>query len=386
MSKRMTVRRNTQRMLWAESIGHCMNPECQDELIQNGSNNGEMAHIRPHADGGNVSFENLILLCRNCHKKIDESRMEATIARLRSWKKGRNNAIKGYFEKRYVSFQALEHAVTPLLERNGQIFHSYGPTSDDPHMSGRRALWLKFEGEIISNNRRLELILTNNKHLLHRENREFVTLFVAHVREFIETRDDSEIIRICLFPQELLSIFGIEEVADSWPPNLSALQNFVSHLIREERFVSLSISPETSVTYSDKGEIVTLMLSDRPRIQQIFWNGKFYIPQTTNVRIGDLVFFVQWLDKNKIAYEFPNKGDLTELVLNRKYKVKLCYEYVLSLSEIHAMDLTEGDTVINLHNWNNGPISKDANEYASSIGVRLFNQNDFFKFAHRNIK
>lgn len=350
MSKRMTVKRNIRRMLWAESIGHCMNPECQDELIQNGSNNGEMAHITPHADGGNVSFENLILLCRNCHKKIDESRTEATIAHLRSWKNGRNNAIKGYFEKRYVSFQALERAVAPLLERNGQIFYSYGPTNDDPHISGRRALWLKFEGEIISNNRRTELILTNNKHLLHKENREIVSRFVAHVREFIETRDDGEIIRICLFPQDLLSIFGIEEVADSLPPNLSALQNFVSHLICEGRFVSLSISPEPSVTYSDKGEIVTLMLSDRPRIQQIFWNGKFYTPQTTNVRIENLVFFVRWLDRNKIAYEFPNKGNLTELVLNRKYKVKLCYEYVLSLSEIHAMDLTEGDIVINLHN------------------------------------
>ena len=62
MSERTAVARNTKRMLWAEAIGHCMNPECQVELIKDGVSIGEMAHIKARADGGDVSFDNLLLL------------------------------------------------------------------------------------------------------------------------------------------------------------------------------------------------------------------------------------------------------------------------------------------------------------------------------------
>ena len=98
------------------------------------------------------------------------------------------------------------------------------------------------------------------------------------------------------------------------------------------------------------------------------------------------MFFVQWLCRNNILYEFADIDNLTILTLNGKYKIKLCYKYVLSLSDVHMMTLDKGDMVVNLHNWNNAPISEDARKYSSQIGVRLFSQNDFFQFAHNNIK
>ena len=156
MSTRPAVPRNTERMLWAEAIGHCMNPECQAELIDNGTSIGHMAHIETHATGGDVSFENLILLCSNCHIHTDANRTEASIGLLQEWKGNRNSEIERRFARRFSTFKELKKSVTPILKRNGQIFDSYGP-NDEPIGEERHKLWLKFEDEIVSNNRRLEL-------------------------------------------------------------------------------------------------------------------------------------------------------------------------------------------------------------------------------------
>ena len=375
----------TQRMLWAEAIGRCMNPDCQSELIRDGVSIGQIAHIKAHSDGGDVSFENLILLCSTCHIQIDASRTRATIPLLEKWKSNRNAEIAGRFTNRFSSFEDLRDSAVPILKRNAQIFDSYGPNGES-YTEERYNLWLKFESEIVSNNRRLELILTSNKRLLHEENQEIVDSFVAHAREFVETRKDKAALRVCLFPQKLLSIFGIAQTCVGLPPNLSALQNFVSHLIDTDCFISLGLNEEPCLTYLDKGETVMLMLEDRPRVQQIFWNGRFFRPRATDVRIGSLVFFVRWLSNNGIGYRFPNMRDLTALIINGEHKVRLFYKYVLSISDMHTMTFEEGDMVVNLHNWNGAPISDQAREYASQIGVRLFSQDDFFIFAHRNLK
>ena len=385
MSERPTVARNTERTLWAEAIGYCMNPKCQIALIKDGANIGEMAHIESHAVGGDVSFGNLVLLCGNCHTQIDGSRTGATVGELREWKKNRNNEIKRHFTRRYTSFRALQEAVTPILERNGQIFDNYGP-SDRYDSAERHKLWLRFEGEIISNNKCLELMLTRNKELLHKENQEIVDEFVSHNHEFIKTRGDDPVQRECLFPRDLLSVFGVAEELSGVPPNLSALQNFVSRLVKEGRFVSLELNATPCVTYLEGGAQVILMLEDRARVQQVFWNGRFFKPKSTDVRIEKLVFVAQWLNRNKIRYEFAETNNLTTLVLNGRHKVRLCYEYVLSLAGLHAMALDRGDIVVNLYNWNDAPISKAAHGYAEQIGVQLFSQDEFFVFAHRSIK
>lgn len=386
MSARPPIPKNTERMLWAEAIGHCMNPECQVKLINDGVSFGEMAHIKAHADGGDVSFDNLLLLCSNCHTQVDGNRTEATVTQLKEWKRNRNDAIVRQFEKQYASFRELKEVVTPLLERNRQIFDSYGPLNDAPDNPERHDIWLRFEGEIISNNRCLEIILTKNKKLFPRENQEIVDSFVAHAREFTQTRRENTVSRLHLFPLPLLSIFGISQASDRFPPNLSALQNFVSHLRREERFISLQLNEDPRLIYLNEGAKVTLMLKDRPRVQQIFWNGQFFRPQRTDVRIESFVFFIQWLYRNRIRYKFTDMDKLTTITLNSKYRVKLCYKYILSLSDLYSMTLSSGDIVINLHNWNGAPISQEARKYASQINIKLFSQQDFFIFAHRYIK
>ena len=162
MIPRSDVPRNTQRRLWAEAIGHCMNPKCQAELIENNIYIGDMAHIHAHADGGGVSFDNLILLCSTCHRQTAANMTETAAGMLREWKRNRNSEIETRFAKHQSSFKDLEESVTPLFRRNGQIFDDYGP-NDESQGGERHRLWLRFEGEIISNNRRLELILTKEQ-------------------------------------------------------------------------------------------------------------------------------------------------------------------------------------------------------------------------------
>ena len=386
MSSRPKPPLNVQRMLWYESIGHCMNPECQTYLFQSGTSIADMAHIIEDKDDGDVSFENLLLLCKNCHNTIDANRTETTIGTLQNWKDNRNREIEEHFAQRYDSFVRLTEAVVPILKRNGQIFESYGPESGGPDNEDRHELWLKFEAELISNNRRLELILTHSIYLLPIDNRRIVESFVSHSREFAETRGDTQIKRVNLFPKELLSIFGIEPTPIGLPSSLSALQNFIRHLIRFERFRSLNLNGEPSLTYIKNGKTVTLSLLDRPRLQQIFWNGHFFRPLSTQVRTDNLVFFVNWLYKNNINYSFPDMPNLTHLTLNQKYHVRLSYSYILSISDLHAMGLNHSDIVVNQHIWNGAPVSEQAQEYASQIGVRLFSQNEFFVYAHNKIK
>ena len=374
-------------MLWAEAMGHCMNPECGASLIASDANLSECAHIVPHADGGDVSFENLILLCRNCHTHVDQNRNGTTTDTLRRWKQNRNREIESHFTQQFTTFQQLCDAVVPVLIRNGQIFDSYGPHGNDPNDAERQHLWAKFEGEIICNNRRLVLILEKNKRLLHPENQDIVDTFSMHASEFTNTRGNSSISRANLFPSELLSIFGLNRHEDiGFPPSVSALQNFISCLIRENRFIELRLDTTQTLTYRDGGAKVCLNLQDRPRIQQVFWNGRFYRPQSTSVRLENLIFFTQWLRRNRIVYEIGNYDEITKLLLNKKYRVKLCYAYCLSRSDLDEIEVEKDLIVVNLHNWNNGPVSSEAHAFAKEIGMKLLNQNQFFVLAHRRIK
>ena len=387
MSKRHAVARDTERQLWAEAIGHCMNPECQDELIQDEVNVGEMAHIVPHEEKGNVSFENLILLCRGCHTLTDRKRTEETVVRLQKWKRNRNREVNERFAKRFTSFERLKDSVVPLLTRNALIFYNYGPDKEDPNNEERHKMWLKFEAEIISNNQRLQLMLEPNQHLIQKGNRPLVDNFIAHAREFVETRDDDPIQRVLLFPQDFLSIFGLGPAEHrSLASNVSALQNFIADLVRSGKFVDLYLETEQILLYLENDNEISLDLNDPPHINQIYYSGRYYRPETTKLRLESLVFFVNWLSRNGIGYAFDDVSNLTELTLNGSHKVKLCYAYCLSVSDLHQFKLEDGLIVVNLYTWNGAPITDEAHKYASQFGVRLFSQNDFFKYAHRSIK
>ena len=387
MSSRPSVPRDVERMLWAESGAYCMNPGCEAPLVsEDGTNLSDRAHIIPDSEGGPPSLENLLLLCQECHRLVDTNRTSGTVQTLRSWKTQRQRHLVQRFERRYDSFESLKADVVPILTRNEQLFTHYGP---DPSSGGgdeRHRLWTMFEGEIISNNSRLELAFSRNKDLFHQENWEIIKRFIAHAREFAETRGDEPVRRELLFPPKLVSIFGMASVHDGLFPNVSALQNFIGKLMLDGDFVDLELEPRQLLTYRTSEGVAHLDLNNRPFMQQLFWDGRYFRPKHTELRMESLVFFVKWLRRRGISYTFDDVRELTELTLNSKYHVKLYYSYILSQAELFGAKVKDNMISVNVHNWNGGPISGEAEGYALAAGFQVMNQAEFFAFAARNIK
>ena len=387
MVARTSVPVNVERELWSESMGYCMKPECNTRLIPviPGVPIGEMAHIVPHATGGDVSFDNLILLCRNCHRSIDGTRNKQTPGILRQWKSNRNREIRRKFDKGCATFEELQSSVVPLLVRNGEIFDDY---RTETKIAENHSLWLKFEPELISNNARIVALLQANRHLLDKQNREVVSTFVRHADEFVKTRGDYSGHRVNLFPARLCSIFGIASDRQSKPvSNLSALQHFVYHLVDQGRFRGLQLEPDPILSYIERdGKEEQLYLDDVGKVRQVYWNGWFYYPETTKVRLESLVFLLSWLRNNSIHYEFPDLRKLTELTLGQRTPLVVFEEYCLSVSKLHSLAIRDGLIAVNLYHWNGAPVSPEAKRYAESVGMKAFTQKEFFVFAHRNLK
>src|SRR6056297_2901770 len=88
------------KLLWGRAAGICSNPECRKKLTATGVDGqsfltGEMAHQiaqspdgpRGAEDGGDDTYDNLILLCPTCHRTIDKA-PEGTypVELLQQWK------------------------------------------------------------------------------------------------------------------------------------------------------------------------------------------------------------------------------------------------------------------------------------------------------------
>ena len=385
MNQRPQIPRRTQRMLWSESMGRCMNPQCHVDLFQDNANVGELAHIEANADGGDVTFDNLLVLCRHCHKKIDDNRQLWPREVLRQWKKDRNSEIKQRFSERFASFNDLQAVVVPILERNGRIFEGYGPTGDPSTAAERHALWLLFEGELVANNRRLEHILNANMELLHPQNQNIVEAFVAHAREFVQTREEAPVSRVKLFPREVNSIFGIERVNGVPVPNVSALQNFIAQLVYEDRFISLELVPDQVLTYREDGKLQNLHLNDRPNVQQLYWNSRFYRPQSTDVPYGSLVFILNWLKQRGIHFEWHDVTKLTEVTLANKYSITFVYKYLLSDIDLYQVTDRKNLIIVNLHTWVDNDVDVANIVKISDVGVHVLRQSEFFRFAYDNL-
>jgi hypothetical protein len=95
---------STVKKLFGLSGNKCYNPECENNLISNRENNviiGKIAHIEAASpegpryraemtDDDRRHFNNLILLCDECHIIIDSKENESKypVERLREWKRG----------------------------------------------------------------------------------------------------------------------------------------------------------------------------------------------------------------------------------------------------------------------------------------------------------
>lgn len=184
MAIRENISVNTKRKLWAESAGYCQNPSCNKSLFLDVEDEtvsiANMAHIigaRAHGPRSEFAIaehirkngmENLLMLCLECHKVVDELEKQFGVELLRKWKVNHTNSIASLFTiPKYDSERALLIEIDRLLEENKNIFSSYGPFSTLA-MSGdggdTRKVWRRrCLDTILPNNERIVRIIENHK-------------------------------------------------------------------------------------------------------------------------------------------------------------------------------------------------------------------------------
>lgn len=215
----------TQRRLFAASAGYCQNPGCVNELFVEAAGKSihiaEMAHVFAATDGGprtnpslsqeeRGAFENLIMLCANCHTMVDKAPEAFPDKMILNWKREHENKLKGLFGVvKFGDRVSARQAVEPLLAKNHLIFKHYGPHIDAANNpeSGAAERWKrKMLTGILPNNRRMLAILDANHHLLGNDEMEALEKFRQHIDDL-----------------EAFHVEGINEDASRFPADFAKI-------------------------------------------------------------------------------------------------------------------------------------------------------------------
>jgi hypothetical protein len=216
---------HTERRLFAASAGYCQSPSCSTELFIDASGKSfhiaEMAHVYAASDLGpranpalskeeRGAYENLVLLCANCHTKVDKAPGVFPDDLMHKWKRDHANKLQKLFGSvGYDDRAAARKAVQPLLSENHTIFKQYGPHIDAAHNpeSGAAEQWKrKMLSRILPNSRRILAILDANLYLLRDNEGATLEKFRQHIDDL-----------------EAFHIEGIREDASRFPNDLSKI-------------------------------------------------------------------------------------------------------------------------------------------------------------------
>lgn len=371
---RKAIAENVKRRLWAESMGRCMNPDCRVELFIKNSDIMEKAHIGAYYETEDNSYENLIVLCPNCHKKFDKTGfIDENI--VKQWKEIRRNELEKFFSVELSSFDQLKEKVVPFLSENYSIYKSY-------YLSGNKSLWDKFEPQILSNNEKLKLLFENNRTLFQQHsykeysNLELIQKFITHFDEFKITRDDGEKLREVLFPQEINSIFGIMPVTDYILPSTESMEELIKVLRKENLIDEVMLGIDRPYILLKNRE--KIFMDDTPRVRQLYYDNSCF--RKTGVRLESLNFALKYLRSRNINFTYVNQDSLREIKVN-DINIVFVYEYCLSRTFLSSMSPKPNYVIVNLHNWKGSCcISREALNLADNFEVKLLTMDEFYGY------
>ena len=323
---REEISETIKRRLYAESMGRCMNPNCQCELFRPNGDVIEKAHIDPYCKTADNSFENLVILCPTCHTDFDKNAAFSPEEVL-SWKKNREQEIERILGRKFNSFDELKNEVVPILMDNKGIFEQY-------YLNNNIKLWRVFEPTILINNRKLKTLLINNRDLFqnHPEkeysNVEYVNIFLRHIDEFEATRGSDEKERQVLFPEVINSIFGISPVKDYLMPSTESLEALISAL--NDKGIYGGIKLEYSSPYIklyDNGSVRKVFIDDTPQLRQLYYDYNCF--RKCKVRLDSLTFAMRYIHSRGLSYSYVYDNNLREIII-KGIKIIFVYEYCLS--------------------------------------------------------
>ncbi|MCK1989373.1 HNH endonuclease [Lysinibacillus fusiformis] len=368
---------SVERRIYAESMGRCMNPECKVELFKESGDIMEKAHIIPYCDTKDNSFENLIILCPNCHTNFDKNGA-FSVEDVKTWKRIREDEFVSFFSKEYDTFEDLKSEIVPLLLHNQAIFENY-------YLEAKRELWDISEGKILSNNRILRSILKQNSKLIqnHSEksysNLAIVQKFLLHIDEFEVTRLSKEKLRHVLFPVEINSLFGIEPLKGSFLPSVESIESLIAVLQDNGQFETIVLGVDNPYIQIKKDSISEkIYLNDTPRLRQMYYDNNCF--RQVNVRFDSLNFALKVIKSRGLKFDFLDTNNLKEIIVNG-VKIVFIYEYCLSKVKLFQLSPEEKCVILNLHNWNGTScISAEAYELAKEIKVKLLTMDEFYGY------
>ena len=365
------------RKLYAESMGRCMNPTCRAELFSDSGDIIEKAHIDPYCKTADNSFENLVVLCPNCHTNFDKNSAFSP-EEVKTWKQIRQQEVDRFFCKRFATFDELKTEVAPLLLENKTIYENY-------YLGDQKELWDKFEIKILINNRKLKKLLESNFNLIQRHqeksysNLECVRTFLLHVDEFEATRSDEEKNRKVLFPSEINSLFGISPVHAFILPSTESVEDLITKLNAQGKLEKIVIGVEQPYIQVKENELSSkIFLDDTPRLRQLYFDYGCF--RKTKVRLESLNFALKCIRSRHIDFKFLNYNNLREITL-KDTRIIFVYEYCLSKAALLHMSPEEESVIVNLHNWNGSCcISNDAYEISAKLNVKLLDMDAFYEY------
>jgi hypothetical protein len=215
----------TKNKLFANSAGFCQNPDCNEPLFKTFTQSeisiAEVAHIisvgKAARSNRNVTakqkggYDNLILLCPNCHTIVDKAEEDFPEELIVSWKKQHESRIAEVFGINKFSSRVLaREVVEPLFRENKFIFDQYGPLSQFRHNPESEVplIWLRKIREcIIPNNRKIVNLIAKNRELLEESELDTVEQFKQHVDDFESKHLFRQNINGLTFPAKITSIY-----------------------------------------------------------------------------------------------------------------------------------------------------------------------------------
>ena len=374
---RKTIPIDVERKLYAESMGRCMNPDCQADLFRKKGNVVEKAHITPYCKTADNDYENLVILCPTCHTDFDKNDAFDP-EQVKQWKQIRRAEIEKFFGKKYATFEELQRQVAPILSENKSIYENY-------YQGDQKELWDTFEGKVLANNRKLKTLLENNLGLIQRHtekgysNLALIEKLFSHIEEFEATRGSSEKIRQVLFPAEINSMFGVAPVEGYFLPMTESLEMLVEKLDAEGNFVTAVLGIQNPyIQIRENNHYVKVFLNDTPRLRQLYYNYGCF--KRAGVRFEGLNFALSYIRSRKVGYTFAQEYNFREILINGT-KMIFVYKYCLSEADLKQILPDENTVIVNLHNWNGDScISQKAREFAGKINVTLLTIEEFYGY------
>ena len=235
--RRPRIAPGVERLLLADSGGYCANPLCPSPYLfrldeqhrvdeDHVPSVAQMAHLiavspagprglPPLAPGETDRYENLVLLCANCHTLVDDMRAigKYSVEWLRQWKSEHRRRVRDEFEAPPVADRAeLNAEIGKLLRRNYAIWATYGPNSaiarEDPASDVAEVWRREAREEILPNNRRVLALLDRNASLLSGDELAVVEEFRVHARAFARTQLGRPVPGAPEFPQAMAELFA----------------------------------------------------------------------------------------------------------------------------------------------------------------------------------